>query len=179
MSKISIRNGVFETNSSSVHSICISKAPVSPNNKTIGFYLNEYGWENESYNAADYLYTAMVLSDEYRDTNCIEHLKNVLDKYGVHYTMENPDSDSYYYIDHFCEVYDFVDSVMADETLLLRTVFGDSVVYTGNDNEDARYDTCCQADEYISSWDCDNDKWVSKPNPYHNEDEYDYFKKGN
>lgn len=45
-----IRNGVFETNSSSTHSFCISKEPVKDEN--IPNYLNirtneEFGWRTE------------------------------------------------------------------------------------------------------------------------------------
>ena len=39
MSKIAIRNGMFETNSSSVHSICISKKPVdNVRGRKLNFY---------------------------------------------------------------------------------------------------------------------------------------------
>jgi hypothetical protein len=61
-----IRNGVFETNSSSTHSFCISKEPVK--NETIPNYLNirtdeDFGWSADCYNSpeekAAYLCTVM------------------------------------------------------------------------------------------------------------------------
>ena len=52
-----IRNGVFETNSSSTHSIAI---PRSCNNiNYISFHIGEFGWEWEEANPADYFYTAI------------------------------------------------------------------------------------------------------------------------
>ena len=51
-----IRNGVFETNSSSTHSICISKEPVKDEN--VPTYLNirtdkDFGWETDCYNSPE------------------------------------------------------------------------------------------------------------------------------
>ena len=180
MSKTVIRKGTFETNSSSVHSICISKKPVGNiKGKKISFYLGEYGWENESVDVADYLYTAIMSrsdSDEFLD-----RLKVVLDKYNIEYTFQPIEKASRWWgIDHSYETTDFLNAVLGDEDLLLRCLFNDdSVVYTGNDNQDVRYDTCDQAEAYIESFDSKCHKWVSKPNPYHKEDEYDYFYKGN
>ena len=51
-----IRNGVFETNSSSTHSFCISKEPVK--DKNVPTYLNirtdkDFGWETDCYNSPE------------------------------------------------------------------------------------------------------------------------------
>ena len=56
---IQIRAGVFETNSSSTHSIAISKKPVVIG-KSIRFGIGEFGWENDCVDTADYLYTAIL-----------------------------------------------------------------------------------------------------------------------
>ena len=56
-----IRTSVFETNSSSTHSIAISKKPVTIG-KYIYFGIGEFGWENDCVNTADYLYTANRLN---------------------------------------------------------------------------------------------------------------------
>ena len=50
-----IRNGVFETNSSSIHSIAISKEPVINFLDTIHFRLGEFGWEFDEVDSGDYL----------------------------------------------------------------------------------------------------------------------------
>ncbi len=56
---IQIRKGTFETNSSSTHSICISKEPVTKYPKSIHFYLGRYGWEQDTVvDTASYLYNS-------------------------------------------------------------------------------------------------------------------------
>lgn len=157
MSKTVIRNGMFETNSSSVHSICISKKPVeNVKGKKIAFYLDEYGWEHETANTADYLYTAIMgFSDSEK---LLDKLKLILDKYEIDYTFQPIEKASRWWgIDHSGETIDFVNAVLEDEDLLLRCLFNDeSVVYTGNDN---CRDDCCY--------------------PHRDETKFDYFMKGN
>jgi hypothetical protein len=170
---ITVRNGVFETNSSSTHSIVIPKKDVTEFPKSIEFCQGDYGWEFEQYSLPNYLYTAIRNSrhvDEY-----IEKLKSVLDKHNIEYTF----NDSYEgYIDHEYELEDFLEAVFSDEDLLLRCLFGNSAVYTGNDNsgyaeDDA--DGCMIAREEY--YDSDKNEYVG--NPYHDETKYDYFFKGN
>lgn len=172
MSKTVIRNGVFETNSSSTHSICISKSPVDVKGKTINFHLGEYGWEYDCVDAADYLYTALVLWDGYNGNNYIDKLKEILDKHGIHYTMQDPKTTKWYGIDHSEELIDFIEKIMDDEDLLLRCIFGDFDVYTGNDNEhyDGYEDTVIKAESTLM---------YGVPNPYHDETKYDYYYKVN
>lgn len=180
MSKMVIRNGMFETNSSSVHSICISKKPVDDvKGKKINFYLGEFGWDNESVDVADYLYTAIMCR---RDSDeLLSKLKAILDKYNVEYTFQPEEKASRWWgIDHSYETSDFLNAVFEDEDLLLRCLFNnDSVVFTGNDNQEARYDACDQSEADISYFDRECKEWKSKPNPYHDETKYDYFIKGN
>lgn len=114
MSKIVVHNGVFETNSSSVHSICISKAPVNPKGQTIGFYLGEFGWENETYRASNYLYTAIMC--QYNSEELLDKLKSILDKYEIDYTFQPIEKASRWWgIDHSGETIDFVNAVLEDE----------------------------------------------------------------
>lgn len=167
---ITVRNGVFETNSSSTHSIVVSKKAVTEFPKSINFYQGDFGWEFEQYSLPTYLYTAICNRDDY-----IEKLKSVLDKHNIEYTFD----DSYEgYIDHESELEDFLEAVFSDEDLLLRCLFGDSAVYTGNDNsgyteDDA--DGCMIAREEY--YDSDKNDYVN--NQYHDETNYDYFFKGN
>ena len=185
---IQVRNGVFETNSSSTHSICIPKKT----NKTdtyVEFGIGEYGWENRRVNdTPSYLYTAILSAYEYDETmEKLEKLKSILNDRSIGYSFEKPvwcyyhDDGSRYldngYIDHSCETYDFVEAVLNDDEMLLRYLF-DGVVYTGNDNQDCVPDGCNIADEYMWGYD-ENDKWVETPNPYHDYENFDYFYKGN
>lgn len=58
--------------------------------------------------------------------------------------------------------------------MLIRYLFSDSHVYTGNDNDD--YNMMCNAAEpTIWKWDTG---W-EEPNPNHDEDKYEYFYKRN
>ena len=180
-----IRNGVFETNSSSVHSICIQKDKNITLPNSIYFHTGEYGWEFDRVDTASYLYTAILSTyDKDEAEEKIKQIKTVLDKHSISYDFEEP---LYYngkygswldngYIDHGCEAADFVDAVLNDEDLLLRCLFGtDSCVYTGNDNSAEEDDMCYCADETI--WDGGKCEFVSNPN--HEPDKYDYFYKGN
>lgn len=173
-----IRKGVFETNSSSTHSICISKAPVTPG-KFIHFYIGEYGWEVDERDAKDYLYTAILERGDWKDT--LQKLKDILDKYQIEYKFEEPEwnkNGTYLengYIDHSYEAQEFVDTVLADEDLLMRCLFGDSTVYTGNDNDCEQDNMCWCAYSPIT----DYSTYKSIPNPNHDVEHYDYFFKGN
>lgn len=175
MSKMVIRNGMFETNSSSVHSICISKKPVeNVKGKKIAFYLGEYGWEHETVDTPDYLYTAIMC--QYNFEELLDKLKSILDKYEINYTFQPEDKAKWYGIDHGYETNEFVNTVLDNEDLLLRCLFdNESVVYTGNDNCGSKdyLDTCFIGDEYY--WGDGGEK----PNPYHDSENFDYFVKGN
>ena len=182
--KRQIRNNVFETNSSSTHSIAISKKPAVIG-KHIRFGIGKFGWENDCVDTADYLYTAILEQNE--SDELLEQLKNILDRYSIEYTFEEPkyiDSESGYkwldygYVDHASETREFIFAVLENEDLLMRYLFGDSNVYTGNDNQDCHPAGCNIADEYY--WEEDEKgEYVEKPNPYHDPENYDYFYKGN
>ena len=180
-----IRRGTFETNSSSTHSIAISKKKVNVLVGTcINFYIGEYGWEENEYSFSDYMYTSLLYNN---DKESIEKLKSILDKWGVKYKFQTP-KWSYYgdnqeekyldngYIDHGSETFSIMREILNDEDLLARALFGDSTVYTGNDNSSENESMCYCADEYCYDWD-DNGK--KKLNQNHDSEHYDYFFKGN
>lgn len=184
-----IRSGVFETNSSSTHSICISKAPVEAGN-FINFDIGEYGWENRCVaNTSNYLYTMILSGNDYDEAiEKVEKLKGILESHGVNYKFEEPrwntwDSDykylEYGYVDHAYDGQDFVDALLNDEDMLMRYLFGNSFIYTGNDNQDADYAGCYICSPTISEYDRVNKTWIDRPNPYHDAENYDYFFKGN
>lgn len=178
--KRQIRNNVFETNSSSTHSIAISKKPVVIG-KSIHFGIGEFGWENDCVDTADYLYTA-ILEQDNRD-DLLNRLKEILNSYSIEYEFDEPlwrqssygNYLGYGYIDHSYELREFLDTILSDEDLLMRYLFGDSNVYTGNDNQDPCPNGCDIADEEYYDW--GSNKMVI--NPYHDPENYDYFYKGN
>lgn len=182
---IQIRSNVFETNSSSTHSIAIPKK-TNYVNQHVDFNLDEYGWENETVtDTASYLYTAILDGYSYDDAmERIKKLTDILNSHDISYSFEKPRWEEYNgkkyldynsgYIDHACEARDFVDAVLNDEDMLLRYL-SSGVVYTGNDNQDTRPDGCNIADDaYYDEGAC-----KEVPNPYHDEENYDYFYKGN
>lgn len=189
-----IRQNTFETNSSSTHSICISKNPVvDVRNKHVYFGSGEFGWSTDTVtDTASYLYTAMVTAyspQEFREK--LEKLKNILDKYGITYDFSpveeiksdyTPDysylvftNDRYASVDHARQCIPFIESLLNDEDMLLRYLFGDSCIYTGNDNSNEYNDDCYRAFDTI--W--DDEKHEEVPNYKHDEEHYDYFFKGN
>lgn len=176
-----IRKGTFETNSSSTHSIAISKEKVNiPKGTTIRFDIGEYGWEEGERSFPSYMYTALFYGN---DTELIEKLKSILDSWGVKYKFANPKWEHYGnykylsngYIDHGEQAYSIMLEILNDEDLLARALFGNSTVYTGNDNTSENDSMCYCAEDYI--W--DSDKQIEVPNPNHISNKYDYFFKGN
>ena len=190
---IQVRGGVFETNSSSTHSICIQKKPVDADYSYIVFNIGSYGWSEREVNFGDYLYTAILCLDPNGHDGYLSRLKSILDAHRIRYEFEWPEWRESHghkwldngYIDHYDMVTPFVEAVLDDEDMLLRGLFGeDSVVYTGNDNE--RWDEDCMctvANEYFLYVDYDgNYKWVKRGNwdhEYYDPDNYDYFYKSN
>lgn len=195
---INIRRDTFETNSSSVHSICISKEKPKNVPKHIVMNFDWYGWENNEVDAKNYLWTAILLLKSYEYKNRYvrykripeieKYIRSTLSRYGVEEvefmypkvrTM-NSDGvaesyDSEPEIDHYDETAEFVDACLSDRDLLARAILSDSVVYTGNDNE-------CDGDNwhycaFNKIYDEDSMKMVK--NPQNEPDKYDYFVKCN
>ena len=145
--KIQIRKNCFETNSSSTHAICITKAGVDMNNlpKHVTFEHGEFGWENAEYSSvyskASYLYQAICDCNYERDDKKEEMLNRIselLGTYGISCDFEESSDKTWGdgYIDHAGETIDFVTAVLEDDDKLLRYLFGDSMIITGNDNSD-------------------------------------------
>lgn len=191
---ISVRYGMFESNSSSTHSICIPKHDNhNYDGQSIHFGLDSYGWESEEYyDTASYLYSAIVDSFEVKEVeDYLERLKDILDKHHIHYTFEPIElknrgewGDYYvacnrslwdYGVDHGGELRPMIEALLNDENLLMRYLFGDTIIYTGNDNNSEPEDMCNCADETI--WDPTGRELI--PNPNYQPDKYDYFFKGN
>ena len=177
---LQIRKNVFETNSSSTHSICINKAPVnSPAGRKVYFTFGQYGWENETeYDTASYLYTG-IMDGAHPEEN-LNKLKSILDEMGVSYEFEEPVRDRWGnldtgYVDHSYELQPFISLLLSDKDLLARYLFGDSFIKTGNDNQYSEPSGCDICDAEV--WDDETKTYVK--NPYHDSEHYDYFYKGN
>lgn len=155
---IQIRQGVFETNSSSTHSIIINYSDTFddiPNISAIKATGDEFGWENESYNdfytKLNYIITYLFGSCESEeDYNKIKNKKEYkllvevlktetgIDLYvpSIIEAKENAqyNFDYYGYIDHqSCDVAEEVFKSYQDLSCFLFN--SSSILYTGNDND--------------------------------------------
>ena len=93
---IKIRNGCFETNSSSVHTLVISRNMPKVLPPSITFHIKEYGWEIKAYDdmqdRADYFYTAACSICGY---DVRGEVKEKLIPYGVQVDFSYYDSPSF------------------------------------------------------------------------------------
>lgn len=145
---IKIRRCVFETNSSSTHSICITKnSNLVMLPEKIVFKLGNFGWEENVFydveHKASYLFTAIHYIDKYfskKDAQkYLDYIQNVLIKNNIDFEFDQTKTE--YYIDHMYELIDFVKAVCHSEKRLLRYLFSvESFIMTGNDNDDTPID---------------------------------------
>ena len=169
--KRQIRRNCFETNSSSTHAICITKRKVDKDSLPggVNFKHDEFGWEFEIYEdilaKASYLYQAICdlysYENDKKKNEYINWIYNVLGKYGIacNFDTKDKDKDGFRvgYIDHAFETKDFINAVMNNENRLIRYLFGESKIITGNDNSKT-------FDDYMKT---------------HDFSEYDVYYKGN
>ena len=140
---VKIRKGMFETNSSSTHTIIVTNQNCEPG-AIVDFRIGEFGWEFERLDTIDekasYLYTmgCYVL-----DRDIYQDLYEILCKYGIKCTCSCPAHFSENgwldngYMDHggVGDSKQFVDDMLSHEKLLIRYLFSpESFVITGNDN---------------------------------------------
>ena len=162
--KVQIRQGVFETNSSSTHAISICEYHSNVElPEVIKFESNqEFGWEFENYtdvySKANYLWLAICYmydtpKDEDKFLEAKATLTQYLERIGVRAEFEkidykespwNPEKrylEMEGYIDHPEDLYEMVDALLEDPELLYGYLFNDhSMVSTGNDNDDRSID---------------------------------------
>lgn len=154
--KKQIRQGTFETNSSSCHAIAIAKDDHFDIPETLSFGFGEYGWKCDTYRSrqdrANYLYTCLGYMKQDDIEKYIKFIVETLKAHGVKYIYMKSFKYSpclwsnpiYFYIhpgdsgvDHGDETRKFVEAVCSDEDRLLRYLFSDkSFIMTGNDNDD-------------------------------------------
>lgn len=135
---IKIRRGLFETNSSSTHALCIAKTNDFVIPKELHFRLSSFGWESGFVKTvedkASYLYTALYSLNK---SNERFKLSKILKKYGVECTFESPETpeNEYSFVDHPEDLTEFFTLLFDKEILLLRFLFSKkSFIRTGNDN---------------------------------------------
>ena len=156
---IQIRQGVFETNSSSTHAISICEfRPNTALPEIVMFETNqEFGWEFEDYtdicSKANYLWLAIcykydTLGQEDELIRAKATISQYLKRIGVRAEFEerryigNKWSDDKYidiigYINHPEDLDELVDAVLEKPELLYGYLFNsDSMVSTGNDNDE-------------------------------------------
>lgn len=179
-----IRSNTFETNSSSTHSICISKHPVDLTSlpSKIYFCPDEFSWECRRADPVSYLYTAIVLSPDHEDL--LNTLKSTLSTYGITCEFEPVEYDPKYHwptegsIDHEDEAVAMAHKVVNDPDRLIRYLFSpDTYIQTGNDN-------CCNCGDDCSRCTIANGGWEKRPDGnwvriQKADDDYEYFFKGN
>jgi hypothetical protein len=190
--KRQIRRGCFETNSSSTHAICIAKEGYTKRD-FIEFEFDDFGWEVDTHTSvhskASYLITAIFDSDKDYADEKLQQLKDILDDNHIEYVIPEPKVDSwtyggetrYYYnidgyIDHVGGTREFVEAVLSDSDRLMRYLFGDSMVITGNDNSDGYSDRMyVNEGEEVTRWGTYTRYGDLKPEF----DNYEIYEKGN
>ena len=127
-----VRNNVFETNSSSTHSIAIPKN--CETNNYISFHVGEFGWGWEEVDPADYFYTAIYETSNKKEElqQKLDKLSSILESRGISYKFFPVKYHTSVYngicylslddgcIDHGSELTDFVDELLTDEDKLVR-----------------------------------------------------------
>lgn len=189
-----IRNNVFETNSSSTHSIAVPKNCSEINN--ISFYIGEFEWAWDEVDPADYFYTAIYETSNTASevAEKLEKLTDILDAHGIKYHFgearthiwKSDNGIDYIsldngYIDHGGELRAFVDELLNNGDKLIRFL-SEGLVFTGNDNCDTAQRGFVERDtKYFEDHD-----WCTKTtskieNPYYMEDynDYEWYWKGN
>lgn len=177
-----IRHCVFETNSSSTHSIAVPRQMKIYDGCTVDFYIGEFGWAEEQVTPADYLYTGIL--EQENSEELLDKLKDILYRHDIKFSMEPPKRDKWGlasgYVDHGYELCDFINELLESDERTLAFIF-DGLVFTGNDNSDSEFIN--RTEEFYEAYEFSNGNCVThkEANPYYmpNNDEYDWYYKGN
>lgn len=172
---ISIRRNVFETNSSSTHSISfVTDYDIRNLPKGCVFCTGDYGWNDGCVDAESYLYTAIV--NYYTKEEALEHiqhLKDVMDANSIRYRFYPDPKDLKWNIstwnpersyccnggsiDHSGDLKDFLEDLFSDDTKLLKYL-ATGKVYCTNDNVDHDInDPIYYGFKYVSNWEYDHE----------------------
>lgn len=149
-----VRKGVFETNSSSVHTLCIPKEwkPERIPPKDIVIWREEYGWGPEMFSGPAVRPYLNIYLDHLREYNFelyekyMKRLEEIQRDYGFKIEFEPPkDAGPGFngYIDHADECGPLFETLMdpENEEMMLHFLFDPNVLlYCTNDNETDRYE---------------------------------------
>lgn len=190
-----IRSNVFETNSSSIHSIAIPRS--FPFCRYITFRIGEFGWGWDEVEPSDYFYTAIYETSDTKEEveEKIEKLKDILNSHHIEYDFEEANAKTWHsdysnrdyysledgYIDHGNELKDFVTELLDDGDKLVRFLSG-GLVFTGNDNSNTEERCFINRDEeYLDDYDWMTSTPRKMKNPYYmrNHEDYEWYWKGN
>ena len=120
----------------------------------------------------------------------LARLKDILDEYEITYTIPELNVKSYEYgkethyyydigcdyIDHVGELMSWLDGLLSDSDKLFRYLFGNSIIITGNDNDDSYRDKMLIAEgEEVTDWGTYTLYGDLKPEF----DKYEIYEKGN
>ena len=154
-----IRKGVFETNSSSTHSICVTKENEVkldiPNKIEIDLSEYEFGWEHRIVSSTEeklaYLLLGMCGYKEMTKAMnnlhiLLDLLKDKIEIIGIKgIEFRNYKKEEIYcsidggYVDHGDELQEFIDELLLNKELLYNFLFSsNSFIITGNDNSGMR-----------------------------------------
>lgn len=147
--KTTIRKGVFETNSSSTHAICIDKESAQEYPVTLSLYMDHFGWDFRSLSSpsekASYLYTAATSLDEWlTNENLAERVKSAIWNRCIAHNVDInvariPSDDYWYTVDHALQLEEFVNAMLRSEKTLDAYLFSlGSYVFMGNDNSEKK-----------------------------------------
>lgn len=151
--KIQIRQGCFETNSSSTHAICISDYKMDLHNlpEKVIFRHGDFSWGPEVLSTieerASYLYQTLYelfYSEPQTLSAIINKIYSLLGKFDIDCEFEPVSKENAWndvtggYVDHVnCGGLEWVQAVLHSESRFLKYLFGDdSFVVIGNDNDD-------------------------------------------
>jgi len=141
---IQVREAMFETNSSSMHTICIAR-PDSRKEYDVPTVLHvdlgEFGWEWKKYSTPDdrasYIYTLADYIDESAGRQMKERIFKLCIEKGIDVEFDRHNSE-WACVDHGSEARDFLESMQRSSSKLFDFIFAkDSCIFTGNDNSDA------------------------------------------
>lgn len=170
----SIRFGLFETNSSSVHVLVIPKDTKLHIPTKVILNGKDYGWENwVIHDTINYFFQACLDRGKEEVNKFIEYLKRKgveeIEGGTLHWVEHDENypysgwkNEDNFWVDGYIDHSDAIplDDLFANESLLDRFLFGDSFIQMGNDNV-ADYQK-----------ECPNSSWYDL-------DKYDIITKGN
>ncbi len=146
---LNIRQGVFETNSSSTHAIVIPHVLISEYINELKSWLNEYdklkiharsyGWEHQYYTnffeKVEYIYTMFCVMDNYIYFE--EYMRGLLNKHEIFCDIEFSNENDYYHIDHEDQLNLLYRKMIVNPQLIENFILSPlSFIVTGNDQDD-------------------------------------------